>query len=563
MFKANRKHLQGTMFSSFDTLPARERTLLSASWAQTFYDMVFMHIDETPFATLYSDKVSRPNVPVNLLLGLEWISSQSNWSDDEAMDHYYFDVQVRYGLGLRELGEQHFDIRTLYNFRRRLLEHYDETGQDLLTDAFRGITDEQIAKLRLSMKHVRMDSTQVTSNIRDYSRLQLLVEVLLRVQHMLSPADQAAYSETFGPYMRGSSDQYVYRVRRPEGAEQIQRIGQIMHELLQSLKPGYGRRADYALLQRVFDEHFVVEPQGPRTKGKDELQGGSLVAPDDPEATFRRKAKKAYKGYVTNVTETCDDDNPIQLVVEVQTAPNNVDDPTLMAEALPGIKERHADVRSAITDGGYNNEKIDELTHALGIEHNQTGIRGHRSKGMGLDAFEAVHASDGTPLELICPQGERAPIQLLKRHYHACFPLAVCDACPLRDVCRTKHQTREPFRRVKFSAHDLEIARRRRWIKYVLPQGNPRAAIESTVYTMKRPFGTKLRVRGRFRVHMKMVGSTVMVNLRRIHRWVTAPAGNPEKPGTSPQEGVSILLSLRRLGACLRLPALHRPWALA
>ena len=41
--------------------------------------------------------------------------------------HCDFDIQVRYALGYRNLGEGHFDLRTLYNFRQRLARYMAET----------------------------------------------------------------------------------------------------------------------------------------------------------------------------------------------------------------------------------------------------------------------------------------------------------------------------------------------------------------------------------------------------------------------------------------------------
>ena len=41
------------------------------------------------------------------------------------------------------------------------------------------------------------------------------------------------------------------------------------------------------------------------------------------EATFRKKGHRAYKGYVANLTETCDLDNELQLITKIQVTPHN------------------------------------------------------------------------------------------------------------------------------------------------------------------------------------------------------------------------------------------------
>lgn len=70
-----------------------------------------------------------------------------------------------------------------------------ETGTNLLDKAFEQVTDEQITAFHLKTGKQRMDSTQVASNIRQMGRVQLLVEVLQRVQRMLSEADQERYAD--------------------------------------------------------------------------------------------------------------------------------------------------------------------------------------------------------------------------------------------------------------------------------------------------------------------------------------------------------------------------------
>jgi len=58
-------------------------------------------------------------------------------------------------------------------------------GVNLLDQAFEQVTDEQIATFHLKSGQQRMGSVLLGSNIRQMGRLQLLVEVMQRVQRML------------------------------------------------------------------------------------------------------------------------------------------------------------------------------------------------------------------------------------------------------------------------------------------------------------------------------------------------------------------------------------------
>ena len=192
MYKPNKRHLQPLLISNVNDLPEKKRKRLENSWAEDFYRDFFSRIDEEAFAVLYVDHPSRPNVPINWLVGLETLKAGFGWSDEELYDHFCFDLQVRYALGIHDLNESDFELRTLYYFRERLSRYNLEHGVNLLTQAFEDITDQQLTTLQVKTGKQRMDSTQIASNILEMSRLQLLVEAVQRMQRSLSEATSSA-----------------------------------------------------------------------------------------------------------------------------------------------------------------------------------------------------------------------------------------------------------------------------------------------------------------------------------------------------------------------------------
>jgi len=75
MFRKNEAHKQQRMFTVIDQLPESAREKLENSYAQVFYDEYFSRFDETVLSPLYSEKKSRPNTPVNFLVGFETLKS--------------------------------------------------------------------------------------------------------------------------------------------------------------------------------------------------------------------------------------------------------------------------------------------------------------------------------------------------------------------------------------------------------------------------------------------------------------------------------------------------------
>jgi hypothetical protein len=269
---------------------------LKNSWAGLFYSVYFVNLDEKPIFVLYADIPSRPNVSVNVLVSLEALKSENDWTDEEMMDHFHYDIQLRYALGYRRLGEGDFGMRTIYYFRERLSRYYQETGVNLLNQAFEQVSDVQIEKYKVKTNLLRKDSTQVMSKIQKVGRVQLMVEVLQRVHRLLTEDEKERYEEECAPYLKGHAGQFVYRMKKNEIEDKLEQIGVLIQRLLDDLKPAHGDDPAYIILERVFREHYEVEQSKKDTKERsiiakpnDKLSASSMQLPDDMEATYREK----------------------------------------------------------------------------------------------------------------------------------------------------------------------------------------------------------------------------------------------------------------------------------
>lgn len=547
MYKPNKKHLQPLLISNVNDLPEKHRQRLETSWAGVFYRDFFCRLKEEPFARLYAEVPSRPNIPVNVLVGLESLKAGFGWSDEELYDHFVFDLQVRYALGYRDLKEGEFELRTLYNFRQRLSRYYQESGVNLLAQAFEDITDQQLAALKLATGIQRMDSTQMASNILEMSRLQLLVEGLQRMWRILEKAEQHAFEDWLGEYVQSGAGQYVYRVKgKAATAIHTLKVGQAIDRLLAATQEKYAKTSAYQVLARLFEENFNREAEEVAVKSNDQISSGCLQSVDDLEATFRRKGPARYKGYVANLTQTCDEHNPVQLITKVQVAPNNVDDGNLLAEALPDLKARTG-IETLYADGAYGNPAADEELNEHQVELIQTGIRGNAPAAdkLSLSEFEFTTTAKGRPLTIRCPNGQQVPVEPGRSTgFIARFDAQICASCPfgLQDRCKAKPGKKNPAFTLRFTRQQVNWARRRRLYELSRQSGkNPRAAVEAAVRSVKHPFPAgKLPVRGLFRVTSMVIGSAAMSNVRSIHRFESKK--NDKESKQSDQEAFCCLI---------------------
>jgi hypothetical protein len=526
MFKKNTKHLQPALISAASELPEKQLKLLKGSWANSFYHEFFYRIDEENFAVLYSSEPSRPNVPVNVMVGLEVLKAGFGWSDEELYENYCFNLQVRYALGYDRLGDGDFAIRTLYYFRERLSKHYLESGINLLEQAFEQITDAQIQNFQVRTGMQRMDSTQIASNIVDASRLQLLVEAIQRTHRILSEGDQERLAEGFAPYVKDTAGHYTYRVKGKEAVqEHLQQVGSAIYHLLAELKDTYAHEPAYQVLERIFAENFNLVENGVCPKENRELASGSLQSVDDLEASYRTKGNAHYKGYVANLTETCDPENDLQLITKVQIAPNNTDDSQLLAEALPNLQER-TDLDTLMTDGGFGGEASDAALEGQDVKLIQTAIRGPKPDPhkFHLADFDIQFDQQDVPTRITCPYEQNVPVTPARTTgLHARFDPEICSACPFHQEarCRAQPQKRDPRYLLAFTRKDILSAQRRKeFLEHQDCGQNLRAAVEATVRSVKHPFRAgKLPVRGQFRVTCLVIASAIHVNVRRICRF--------------------------------------------
>ena len=531
MFRENEQHRQKSFFSAEDWLPAKLRDRLRTSWAEAFYRLVLCRIDETIFEPLYSEKASRPNVPVNVLVGLEILKSGFGWSDEVLYEQVCYNLQVRHALGLHDLSAEVFTLRTLYNFRRRVREYADETGIDLMEKAFEQITDEHLEIVAVATGWQRMDSTQILSNLAEMSRLELLVAVLQAVHKQLPDGAQASWGKRWSVYLEGRPHQVCYKIPNAEAEDHMVTIGQELSSVEALLTEQAPDSDALVLVKRVLEEQYEGDTdETVRLRPGEEISAASLQSPHDREATYRIKGGKRFRGgYVINVSETADPENAIQLITDVQVEPNQTDDATLMEQALDDQAEREIEVDRVTTDGGYTGPQGEAACEKHKVELRATRMRGGRSAAdrWGWEEYTWEVDDEGTPVSVTCPQGCTAGLVpgRAEGRFIARFAPECCRDCPFLDnLCRVQDRRRVgPTLYVQ--ARAIEVAQHRRSLH---PEDTSiRVLAESTVRSLKRAFpNNKLPVRGLIRSRMMIYPAAVMVNLRRLHGYFRELAQN-------------------------------------
>jgi flagellar hook protein FlgE len=528
MFKINDQHDQKSMFNTVATLPEQALKRLMSSWSYAFYHNYFRKINETVFAALYSNKKSRPNVPVNILLGFETLKAGFGCSDEVMYERFLFDIQVRYALGLNDLDVGYFDLRTIYNFRGALTAYEETTGINLIALATQGITKEQMDSFQIKGNLQRMDSTLVQSNIRTMSRLQLVTTIIMRLLTIASEKIINSNQDLFGPYQKEDAQHFCYKVPYQDRAAWFDQAGRDLQQMLELLKAEHKGNERWQQALRVFNEHFTIADGATTVIEPKKMAGNTLQSPFDPEATYRTKNHESARGYVANFCETCDPDNELQLITSIQVQPNITDDQALLVEALPQLC-KETGLETILTDGGYAGPVAAEALKTQNVTLKASAIKGAKrcSDKPGLEFFAQEHDAGTDEIVIRCPQGYAGEnkqnrsctyrtVAFLEKH---------CTACPHSEKCPAKPLIHKPLRVIRFTKNSIRVAQQRRTLQ---EQGheirNKRASVESTVRSVIRVFGghlCKLAVRGKIRMRNCIQLSAMMVNVRRIAKYLS------------------------------------------
>jgi len=514
MFKKNTKHLQTDMFSMQSTMPESLKKHAVKSEEHHFYNLIFCSIDEGIFSSLYSDKKSRPNAPINSMVAALFLQNRRTWTYDELFQNLRFNLLVRMALGLDDLTSMPFCQATLFNFQNRLNDHFIKTGENLLEQVFDRLTDKQLKTLKLKTNIQRTDSTFAASNIRNYSRLQLLVEMIIRIFRVLSESDKKRFKGRFGSYVNKTSGQYIYKLKASDIPHEIEKIAQLYFWINRNIRPAYMDLPIFKTFERVYAEHFTEVEKSVEVKSPKELHSGCVQSPDDLDAAYREKREKKSKGQSINVTETANPDNPINLITDVDVNPNNIDDSKILNKRIDRLKEKTPDLDELHMDGAYGSSGNDRKFEEHDITPVQSNMRG-KEPAVPIE----IEQTGEDKYIVSCPY-QKVNSKKCRNRFKAEFDLAVCQKCEKRTVCasilmkkqRTFYFTRDDYLRKKRLKQRASIPAERLKLR-----NNVEATINE--FVCKMPKG-KLKVRGAFKASIFAFSVAMSVNFGRIYRYI-------------------------------------------
>jgi hypothetical protein len=512
---------QITLDDALSSLTAREQRMLEKSWAKEFAEHIFPMIDEKPFAVLYSDKASRPNTPVNVIIGALMIKELLDLTDDEILEAMMFDIRFQYALHTTSFEEQPLSDRSLSRFRNRCYTYEVATGKDLIHDCVTGLSGAVARLMKINAGLWRTDSLMVASNIKRLSRLELLYtcvanlvdylhkqkedEKLSGLEHYVDPAD---YNRT------------VYHNRSTGTEERLKIILGDADKLLSICNGGYDEVSEYQLLVRAIREQTIRKEDGTlrmKTQEDGEMRSDMLQNPSDPDATYREKSKKQHRGYVANVVESVGETGSI--ITDYQYDQNTHSDSRFLKKTVNALGKQEEE-STLVADGAYSGAENVSAAKEKNINLITTDLTGRDTKEIFAE-FE--FSEDGSEV-LTCAAGHKPRSCSKARGNAQCrvsFNRGLCENCPHKDECQPKMFNKTTV--LHLSAKSVARARAQLQIKTVefKQMQRMRNGVESIPSILRRKYDVDhMPVRGKIRTKLWFGFKIAALNAKKLFNYL-------------------------------------------
>ncbi len=458
--------------------------------------------------------MGRPNFPVQILIALEILRQLFDFTDKEVVDSFNCDIRFMKAMGLKRVGQLNLTYRTVYEFRDRIVEHANKTGNNLIKEVFEELTEELIEIADLETEIQKMDSTMVDANIKNLSRIELMRRTLRNFVSDLNENQKGKIhknvlailsEEKFQEYL----DEYTKKEIREILLGKIKTVKQHFKndDEVNSLE-------SYEMLCRLVDDQTIET--GGELKDDEDISADSLQNPNDPDATYRRKGKSSSQGYSFNISETSHPDNPVQMITDVSVKPNVRSDIDFLEDRLSALNER-TELDKLVVDAGYHGETSQAAAEKEGVEIIPTDLTGrdpeYSTAGFKLKPEQGIAA---------CPAGvvpQRNKYLEKTDNYAAWFKKSDCKNCSFRNECPITEQKKDMTVRFTGRRHELDKVREKHKDPEYEELMKLRPAIEGTFSALKRAYGLyKFKVTGMIKVNMNGALKAISYNFNQLCR---------------------------------------------
>jgi hypothetical protein len=437
--------------------------------------------------------------------------------------------------------------RTLERYRALFVD--DGLAQQVMDT----VTATLVERLELNVERQRLDSTHVVSNMASFGRTRLMAVTIKRFLTQVK-RHQAAEYEALPEALRqryapSQAKLFAGKSQSAEDrAKNRQQVAEDLYELIERFADhaGLHDRPTYQALATVFEQQCEIVDAKVQVRAK--TGGACLQNPSDPDATYDSHKGPGHK---VQLSETCSDDNDVQLIVAALPQTAASPDADALAEVLDDLEKKDCLPETMLVDTAYGGDENVQMAAAKGVDlvspvagpkgdaaanananaeavPSETPALPDEKEAPSSDAAPALSPATGMePLTIddfavdertgkvtACPTG-RLPLQTIHDPEAGTTTIDMratdCENCPFRSACPI--QKKRGSYRLTYTDRQrrLEARRQEQKTDVFREEYAKRSGIESTNSGLKRRLGMgKLRVRGRkavsHAIYLKVAG---------------------------------------------------------
>ena len=488
------------LFDPFgNVLTEKTRKRLLDNWPGVFRHVILELMPVDAISGHFDPVMGRPTKELYSMAGLILLMEFMDWTKEQALDAYSFNMNVHYALNLEPVT---------HDISKRSLERYIKLFEDddLAKATMEKITTTLVVALGIRIDQQRLDSTHVFSDMASFGRTRLMGVAIKRFLTQLKRHDPKAYEcldESLRQrYATGVNQLFADTQKDSESRRLLrQQVAEDMYTLIQQFVDhrDHANRDTYKALERIFYEQCDVDEE--KVSLKQKTGGAVMQNPSDPDATYDGHKGQ---GYQVQLSETCHLENDVQLITCAlpQTAVES--DTAAAGEVLDTLDESGLLPQELFADTHYCSDDNVQLAQAKGVElvgpvpSGSSKPKGDDYERLTIDDFDVDEATE----EVVrCPAGHQPHSS---EHNHetgktkTVMRESACGQCEFFEQCPVK-QIKGQYQ-LEHTAKDRRVASRRREqdTDVFRERYKIRGGIEGTNSGLKRRVGLgQLRVRGR------------------------------------------------------------------
>jgi len=493
-------------------MPDYLKDILKNSWAYPFQEIIFPAINEDRFSVLYSDKPSRPNSPVNVIIGALVLKEIFQLSDRELLGSIYFDDRFQYALRLTSEEKPPISINTFTNFRCRVYEYAEETGRDLIKEEVEHLSELIAENLEIDNEKVRVDSFMIASSCKNLSRIELIYTVNAQFIKKLNQIDKDAIPESCLSYLKkGHKNETVYKTRDKESESKLDFLlkqSKVLYNAALKSDSKICNTEEFKTLKRMLgeqtkdnDDFDNLSPDEIEPKENTEISPDSLQNPSDPDATYRYKYGDNI-GYTGNLVEVFDGENSV--IKHYDLKPNTYSDQKFSSDTIEKLSNE-SDKSNPLTmliDSTYFSLDLAKKAITKGIEFIPGELAGRKPDDTKM-SYNSSFTLNEDNLITECINGKKPFSSNYDKEKQVCtakFAKKICAGCSHKEKCRIKFQKKANTVRFTKNQYITGGIREKMDTKEYTELANKRAGIEGLPSVFRRIYNVdSMPIRGELR----------------------------------------------------------------